>query len=158
VEYLAGQVEAGVEAVQLFDSWSGSLSPEHKGFCVLEPTQWLVSEFKRRCPDVPVIGFPRGIGDYLGPYARATGVDAIGIDETTGLYWADRELPPGMPIQGNIDPLALEAGGEALDRAATRLLRELPERPLVLNLGHGISQHTPIAHVERLLQIVRGEG
>jgi uroporphyrinogen decarboxylase len=158
VEYLARQVEAGAEVVQLFDSWSGSLAPEQKGFCILEPTQKLVREFKRRCPDTPVIGFPRGIGDDLGPYARATLVDAIGVDETTRILWADRELPPGMPIQGNIDPLVLEAGGEALDRAVRRLLQDLPDRPLIFNLGHGIGQHTPIAHVERLLEIVRGDG
>lgn len=159
VDYLVGQVEAGVEAVQLFDSWSGSLSTEHKGSCVFEPTRWLVGEFKRRCPDVPVIGFPRGIGDhYLAPYAKATGIDAIGIDESTSIAAADAQLPPGMPIQGNIDPIALEAGGDALDRAVTRLLRDIPERPLVVNLGHGIGQHTPIEHVERLLQIVRDWG
>jgi uroporphyrinogen decarboxylase len=156
VEYLVGQAEAGVEAVQLFDSWAGSLSTEHKGSCVVEPTKWLVGEFKKRCPDVPVIGFPRGIGSDLGVYAKATGIDAIGLDETTSIQWADEQLPPGMAIQGNIDPIALEAGGEPLERAVTRLLRDLPERPLIINLGHGIGQHTPIAHVERLLELVRG--
>jgi uroporphyrinogen decarboxylase len=156
VEYLARQVESGAEAVQLFDSWSGSLSPEHKGFCVIEPTQWLVSEFRKRCPDTPVIGFPKGIGDHLGAYARATGIDAIGIDETTSVHWAHRELPEGMPVQGNLDPMVLLAGGEALDRAVRNITSGFTGRPHVFNLGHGIDKETPIAHVERLLEAVRG--
>jgi uroporphyrinogen decarboxylase len=158
VEYLARQVEAGAEAVQIFDSWAGSLAPEHKGFCVIEPTQWLVGEFKKRCPDTPVIGFPKGIGDHLGAYARATGVDAMGIDETTSVHHAHRELPEGMPVQGNLDPMVLLAGGETLDRAVRKILTEFEGRPHVFNLGHGIDKETPIAHVERLLEIVRGKG
>lgn len=155
VEYLARQVEAGAEAVQLFDSWAGSLSPEHKGFCVIEPTQWLVSEFRKLCPDTPVIGFPKGIGDHLGVYARATGVDAMGIDETTSAHWAHRELPEGMPVQGNLDPMVLLAGGEALDRSVRDIMTGFEGRPHVFNLGHGIDKETPIEHVERLLQLVR---
>ncbi|HEU4651527.1 MAG TPA: uroporphyrinogen decarboxylase [Croceibacterium sp.] len=156
VEYLARQVEAGAEAVQLFDSWSGSLSPEQKGSCVIEPTQWLVSEFRKRCPDTPVIGFPKGIGDHLGAYARETGIDAIGIDETTSVDWAHRELPEGMPVQGNLDPMVLLAGGEALERAVRTIAAGFAGRPHVFNLGHGIDKETPIAHVERLLAAVRG--
>jgi uroporphyrinogen decarboxylase len=155
VEYLARQVEAGAEAVQLFDSWSGSLSPELKGLCVIEPTKWLVQEFRKRCPDTPVIGFPKGIGDHLGAYARATGVDAMGIDETTSVDWAHRELPQGMPVQGNLDPMVLLAGGEALDRAVRNITAGFAGRPHVFNLGHGIDKETPIAHVERLLEMVR---
>lgn len=155
VEYLARQVEAGAEAVQLFDSWAGSLSPEHKGFCVIAPTQWLVGEFRKRCPDIPVIGFPKGIGDYLAAYARATGIDAIGIDETTSVHWAHRELPEGMPVQGNLDPMVLLAGGEALDRAVRNITNGFGGRPHVFNLGHGIDKETPIAHVETLIETVR---
>ncbi len=155
VEYLVRQVEAGAEAVQLFDSWAGSLSPEQKGFCVLQPTQSLVREFKKRCPDVPFVGFPKGIGDYLVPYARATGIDAIGLDETTSVHHAHSELPDGMPVQGNLDPMALLAGGEALERAAHAIRTAFDGRPHIFNLGHGIDKETPIAHVERLLEIVR---
>ena len=156
VEYLVRQVEAGAEVVQLFDSWAGSLSPEHKGFCVLEPTQWIVREFRKRCPDVPFIGFPKGIGADLAPYARGTLVDAVGIDETTSVHWAHRELPEGMPVQGNLDPMVLLAGGEALDRSVRKIRDAFPGRPHIFNLGHGIDKETPIAHVERLLDIVRG--
>ena len=156
VEYLARQVEAGAEAVQLFDSWAGSLAPEHKDFCVLEPTRWLVTEFRKRCPDTPVVGFPKGIGDCLGAYARSTGIDAVGLDETTSIPWAHRELPVKMPVQGNLDPMVLLAGGEALDRAVRAILAGLEGRPHVFNLGHGIDQHTPVGHVHRVLDIVRG--
>jgi len=156
VEYLVRQVEAGAEVVQLFDSWAGSLSPAHKQSCVIEPTAWIVREFKKRCPDVPFIGFPKGIGDQLGAYARTTGIDAIGLDETTSVHHAHGELPEGMPVQGNLDPMVLLAGGEALERAARTIRAAFPGRPHLFNLGHGIDKETPIAHVERLLAVVRG--
>ena len=154
VEYLVRQVEAGAEVVQLFDSWAGSLSPEQKTSCVLEPTQWLVSEFKKRCPETPFIGFPKGIGDQLGAYARATGINAVGLDETTSIERAHRELPEAMPVQGNLDPMALLAGGEALERAVRAIREGFLGRPHVFNLGHGIDKETPITHVERLLSLL----
>ncbi len=156
VDYLVGQVEAGVEAVQLFDSWAGSLSPAQFGFCVLEPNHWIIREFRKRCPGVPVIGFPKGAGGKLPMYAEGTLADAIGLDETVDPRWANEHLPAGLPVQGNLDPLALEVGGEALEYSLNRLMRAFPDRPHIFNLGHGIGQHTPIAHVERLLARVRG--
>lgn len=155
VDYLAGQITAGVEAVQLFDSWAGSLSPEQFERWVIGPNAAIVRALKARHPAVPVIGFPKGAGGKLADYARGTGVDAIGLDETVDPAWADAVLPPGMPVQGNLDPLALEAGGAALDRATDRVLAAFADRPHIFNLGHGIGQHTPIAHVERLLARVR---
>ena len=109
VEYLSGQILAGVEAVQLFDSWSGSLAPAQFERFVIARNAWIVSELKKRHPDTPIIGFPKGAGGKLGAYARETGVDAIGLDETVDPAWADRELPAGLPVQGNLDPLALMA-------------------------------------------------
>ena len=156
VEYLVRQVEAGAEVVQLFDSWAGSLSPEHKRTCVLEPTRRIVRAFKERCPQTPFIGFPKGIGEHLSDYAQTTGIDAVGLDETTDVDWAHAQLPEGLPVQGNLDPMALLAGGEALDRAARRIRDAFRGRPHVFNLGHGIDKETPIAHVERLLAILRG--
>ena len=103
-----------------------------------------------------MIGFPKGAGGKLPAYARETGVDAVGLDETVDPAWADAVLPAGMPVQGNLDPLALMAGGTALDEGVDRLLGAFRDRPHVFNLGHGIGQHTPIAHVERLLARVRG--
>lgn len=156
VDYLSGQVGAGVEAVQLFDSWAGSLSPAQFEQWVIAPTAWIVASFKARHPDVPVIGFPKGAGGKLAAYARETGVDAIGLDETVDPAWAARALPEGLPVQGNLDPLALIAGGDALESAVARIISALDGRPHVFNLGHGILQDTPIAHVEHLLKLVRG--
>ena len=156
VDYLAGQIEAGAEAVQLFDSWAGSLAPAEFERWVIAPNAAIVAALKARHPAVPVIGFPKGSGEKLPAYARETGVDAIGLDETIDPLWAARELPAGMPVQGNLDPLLLLAGGDGLERAARHILDAFAGRPHVFNLGHGIDKDTPIAHVERLLTIVRG--
>ncbi|WP_354292233.1 uroporphyrinogen decarboxylase [Sphingomonas sp. PvP055] len=155
VDYLSKQIVAGVEAVQLFDSWSGSLSPAQFERWVIAPNAAIVSALHARHPGVPVIGFPKGAGEKLPIYARETGVDAVGVDETINPEWAAANLPEGMPVQGNLDPLALIAGGRDLERAATRILEAFAGRPHVFNLGHGILQDTPIAHVEQLLAFVR---
>jgi uroporphyrinogen decarboxylase len=155
VDYLSRQIEAGVEAVQLFDSWAGSLSPAQFERWVIAPTAGIVAALKLRHPEVPIIGFPKGAGGKLPAYARETGVDAIGLDETVDPAWADAALPAGMPVQGNLDPLALIAGGEALETGVERILSSLAGRPHVFNLGHGILPDTPIAHVETLLRLVR---
>ena len=156
VDYLEGQARAGAEAVQLFDSWAGSLAPAEFERWVIAPNAAIVSQLKARCPDLPIIGFPKGAGEKLVAYARETGVDAVGIDETIDPLWAARELPVGMPVQGNLDPLLLLAGGAELERQACRVLEAFADRPHVFNLGHGIGQFTPIAHVEALLAVVRG--
>ena len=156
VDYLSGQIEAGVEAVQLFDSWSGSLAPSEFERWVIAPTARIVAELKARHPHVPVIGFPKGAGGKLPAYAREAGVDVIGLDETVDPRWAAASLPAGLPVQGNLDPLALIAGGEALERAVQTILSAFEDRPHVFNLGHGILPDTPIAHVEQLLRLVRG--
>ena len=156
VDYLGGQIEAGVDAVQLFDSWSGSLAPAQFERFVIARTARIVEQVKQRYPNVPIIGFPRGAGGKLGAYARETGVDAIGVDETADPVWVNRELPQGMPAQGNLDPLALIAGGAELKTAVRRVLDAFSERPHIFNLGHGIQQDTPIAHVEELMRQVKG--
>jgi uroporphyrinogen decarboxylase len=155
IDYLSGQIEAGVEAVQLFDSWAGSLAPAQFEPWVIAPTARIVAALKARHPKVPVIGFPKGAGGKLGAYARETGIDAVGLDETVDPAWALRELPPELPIQGNLDPLALLAGGAALESAVDRILSMFRGRPHIFNLGHGIVKETPIAHVEQLLARVR---
>lgn len=155
VEYLAGQIENGVEAVQLFDSWAGSLSPSQFEQWVIAPNADIVARLKALHPDTPIIGFPKGAGGKLAAYARETGVDAIGLDETVDPVWADSELSAGLPVQGNLDPLALVAGGAALDVAIDRILAAFPDRPHIFNLGHGIVPDTPIAHVEHLVGRVR---
>jgi uroporphyrinogen decarboxylase len=156
VDYLSGQIAAGAEAVQLFDSWAGSLAPDQFERWVIAPNSAIADAVRARHPGVPVIGFPKGAGSKLAAYARETGVDAIGLDETIDPLWAMRELPAGMPVQGNLDPLLLLAGGEALGQRARWILDAFAGRPHVFNLGHGIDKETPIAHVERLLAVVRG--
>ena len=156
VDYLSGQIEAGVDAVQLFDSWSGSLAPAQFERFVIARTAAIVDQLRKRHPQVPIIGFPKGAGGKLGAYARETGVDAIGLDETVDPAWANREIPPAMPVQGNLDPLALISGGAPLKDAVARILDALSGRPHIFNLGHGIQQDTPIAHVEELMALVKG--
>jgi uroporphyrinogen decarboxylase len=156
VEYLAGQANAGAEAVQLFDSWAGSLAPAEFERWVIAPNASIVARLKQRCPHLPVIGFPKGAGEKLPAYACETGVDAVGIDETIDPVWAAAALPQGMPVQGNLDPLLLLAGGAELERQVLRILDCFADRPHIFNLGHGIGQMTPIEHVEQLLALVRG--
>ena len=155
-DYLSGQILAGVDAVQLFDSWSGSLAPAEFERWVIGPTARLVARLKARHPGVPVIGFPKGAGGKLGAYARETKVSAIGLDETVDPAWAHKELPKRLPVQGNLDPLALLAGGDALKHSVRRTLDALAGRPHIFNLGHGILQETPIAHVEELMAMLKG--
>ncbi|WP_310469232.1 uroporphyrinogen decarboxylase [Sphingomonas sp.] len=154
-DYLSGQIEAGAEVVQLFDSWSGSLAPSEFERWVIAPTARLTARLRQKYPDVPVIGFPKGAGGKLCAYARVTGVSAVGLDETVDPVWADKELPAGLPVQGNLDPLALIAGGAALKPAVRRILDALAGRPHIFNLGHGILQDTPIAHVEELMALLK---
>ena len=155
VTYLLGQIEAGVDAVQLFDSWAGSLSPAQFEKWVIAPNATIISRLKEHHPDLPVIGFPKGAGGKLAAYARETGADVIGLDETVDPVVAHANLPAGLPVQGNLDPLALIAGGEALESATAHILDTFSDRPHVFNLGHGILPDTPIAHVEKLLTLLR---
>jgi len=155
VDYLCGQIRAGADAVQLFDSWAGSLAPDQFEHWVIAPTARIVAAVKVRHPATPIIGFPKGAGAKLAAYARETGVDAVGLDETVDPDWAVRALPENLPLQGNLDPIALLAGGAALERAVGRILSRFEGRPHIFNLGHGIIKETPIAHVEQLLALVR---
>ena len=155
IDYLVGQIEAGADAVQLFDSWAGSLSPQQFDRWVVRPNAAIVAAVKQRCPDTPIIGFPKGAGDKLPTYARETGVDAIGVDETVTPEWAHEVLPPGMPVQGNLDPMLLIGGGQPMLEAIDRVLAAFAERPHIFNLGHGIDKTTPIAHVEAMIGRVK---
>ncbi|MEL7685350.1 uroporphyrinogen decarboxylase [Citromicrobium bathyomarinum] len=155
VGYLRGQIDAGAEAVQLFDSWAGSLAPDEFDRWVIEPNVRIVAAIKDSHPDIPVIGFPKGAGEKLPRYAERTGVDAVGLDETLDPEWAHAALPKGMPVQGNLDPMLLLAGGDRLDHTIRHILSALADRPHVFNLGHGIDRHTPIAHVEHALGVLR---
>ena len=156
VDYLSRQIDAGVDAVQLFDSWAGSLSPAQFERYVIAHTARIVDQLRQRHPDTPIIGFPKGAGGKLRAYAAETGVDAIGLDETVDPAWAAAELPSGLPVQGNLDPLALVAGGNGLESAVRQILDAFADRPHIFNLGHGIQQTTPIENVELLVSLVKG--
>ena len=156
IGYLRGQIDAGADAVQLFESWAGSLSPAQFERWVIAPNARIVAALRESHPATPVIGFPKGAGGKLAAYANETGVTALGLDETVDPVWADANLPPGLPIQGNLDPLALVTGGAALSDAVAHILRAFADRPHIFNLGHGIVPDAPIAHVEALVAQVRG--
>jgi uroporphyrinogen decarboxylase len=155
-DYLTGQLEAGVDAVQIFDTWAGVLPPaEFDRWCVA-PIQEIVRRLRERVPEAKVIGFPRGAGMSTLGYAEVTGISAIGLDWMVDLMFAREILQPRLPVQGNLDPLALRAGGAALDRSVDAILEALGGGRFIFNLGHGILPDTPIAHVERMLKRVRG--
>ena len=155
ISYLVGQIKAGADAVQLFDSWAGSLAPDEFARWVIAPNRAIVDGVRSHCPTVPIIGFPKGAGAKLPDYVAGTGVDVIGLDETVDPVWADQVLPRKIPVQGNLDPLLLIAGGEALDARVARIRSAFSRRPHIFNLGHGILPDTPIAHVEQLVRAVR---
>lgn len=154
--YLIAQIKAGAEAVQIFDSWAGALDAPGFTRWVIAPTRAIVKNIRAAYPHVPVIGFPRLAGAHYGDYARETGITAIGLDHTVPTKWAARTLQTLMPVQGNLDPVTLLAGGDALMLAAEAILQDLSAGPHVFNLGHGVIKETPVAHVEALVKILRG--
>ena len=154
--YLSGQVEAGAEVIQLFDSWAGSLAPAQFERWVIAPTARLVQRFRADHPGVPIIGFPKGAGSKLRAYADETQVDCVGLDETVDPAWAHRELPSGFPVQGSLDPLTLIAGGEQMRESVLRIVDAFRDRPHIFNLGHGILPDTPVENVEQLVALVKG--
>ncbi len=154
--YLIRQFAAGVDAVQIFDTWAGNLpAGEFRNWCV-EPCARIVAAVRREIPGAKIIGFPRGAGTGLGSYLDAIAVDAMGLDWTMELAFARDHIQPRRPIQGNLDPLALLVGGEALDRSIDAIIENFSSGPFIFNLGHGVLPETPIAHVERLVARVRG--
>jgi uroporphyrinogen decarboxylase len=155
VTYLAAQIEAGAEAVMLFDSWAGVLSPQLFRLHVIRPTEVIVSRLRSRFPTVPVIGFPRLAGLMISEYASATGVNAVGLDTSMDPAFAVRHVPQSVALQGNLDPLALLAGGEALRHGTVHILQGLRGHPFIFNLGHGIVPQTPPEHVAKLVELVR---
>jgi uroporphyrinogen decarboxylase len=155
VTYLSAQIEAGAEAVMLFDSWAGILSPAQFRRHVVEPAQTIVNSLWQLHPTVPIIGFPRLAGLLVGDYATETRVDGIGLDTSMDLELAGRVIPARTAMQGNLDPLALVAGGQALRREVAAILAAFQGRPCIFNLGHGIVPQTPLEHVAALVEQVR---
>ncbi len=156
--YLVRQLHAGADVVQIFDTWAGVLSPEEFGRWCVEPTRRIVDLVRAQVPGAKIIGFPRGAGTLLARYVEDVPVDAVGLDWMIDKTFARECIQSRVPVQGNLDPLALLAGGTALDRAVDAVLAAFGDRPFIFNLGHGILPETPIGHVERMLARVRGKG
>jgi uroporphyrinogen decarboxylase len=156
IAYLKAQVEAGAEVLQLFESFAGALPPGLIGRWSFEPMLRIVKGVRETHPSVPFILFARGAGPSLARLSRMEGVTAMGLDWGVDLAWARETLSPSVVTQGNLDPLALIAGGDALDRAVDHVLQAMDGKAHVFNLGHGILPETPIAHVEQMLKRVRG--
>jgi uroporphyrinogen decarboxylase len=156
VRHLAAQVEAGADCLQVFESWAEGLSPVLFQRLVIAPTRKLVRRLREIGVTVPVIGFPRGAGVQIAAYANETGVTAMGIDTQTPAGFAIKAAPERMPLQGNLDPLALVVGGETLDRAARDVLASFRGSPHIFNLGHGITPDAAPENVAHLVAIVKG--
>jgi uroporphyrinogen decarboxylase len=155
VDYLAGQVAAGADALMLFDSWAGVLPPAEFERWVIAPNARIVELLRARGITVPIIGFPRGAGLAAAAFAREVGVQGLGVEEQMDLPALLKILPENIAIQGNLDTLALKCGGAVLDQSIDRILNQLQGRPHIFNLGHGITPDVPIAHVEQLLARIR---
>jgi uroporphyrinogen decarboxylase len=154
-EYLVCQLKAGADAVQIFDTWAGVLSPADFARWCIEPTRQIVASVRTEIPGARIIGFPRGAGTLLGHYVKQVPVDAVSLDWTVDPKFARECLDGHAAVQGNLDPLMLVAGGAALDRAVDQVLAGFRDLPFIFNLGHGIVPETPISHVERMIERVR---
>jgi len=155
IDYLAAQFAAGVDVVQLFESWALNLDDAAFRQQVIEPNRRIVEGLRQRVPGAPIIGFPRGAAGNLAAYAGNTGVNTLGLDYATPLDFPGTILPAMFPVQGNLDPLRLVVGGAAMEKRVEEILSAFAERPHIFNLGHGIVPETPIAHVERLVELVK---
>jgi uroporphyrinogen decarboxylase len=154
-QYLLNQLDAGAECLQIFDTWAGVLSPhEFERWCI-RPTRHLIDKVRARYPAAKIIGFPRGAGQKIPLYIDETGVDAVSLETAIDRKFASESIQSRVPVQGNLDPEVLMAGGETLDRAVDDVMAAFAGGPFIFNLGHGILPQTPIAHVERMLARVR---
>ncbi|TNC94338.1 MAG: uroporphyrinogen decarboxylase [Stygiobacter sp.] len=154
-QYLIRQIDAGAEAIQIFDTWAGALPETEFRKWVIEPARRLVERIHSERPGIPVIGFPRGAGILYEAYVTETKVDGVSLDSSVPLDWAARVLQPKCTVQGNLDPILLVAGGDALDAGIDRVLNALGKGPFIFNLGHGIIPPTPPENVARLAERVK---
>jgi len=154
--YLVRQLQAGADAVQIFDTWAGVLAPEEFGRWCIEPTRRIAEHVRRQVPGAKIIGFPRGAGTMIARYVDGAAVDAVSLDWMIDRRFAQDRVQARLPVQGNLDPLALVVGGTALDSAVDVVLEAFAAGPFIFNLGHGIMPETPIPHVEQMLRRVRG--
>jgi uroporphyrinogen decarboxylase len=157
-DYLTGQIEAGADALQLFDTWASAVPADQFDRCVITPTKQIIANVRAVKPDTKFIGFPRGIGPAVAQYAAKTEVNAVGIDSGLSPSYAAETLQPSYAVQGNLDPMALLVGGEAMLDSAARIIDALGHGPFIFNLGHGVVPQTPPEHVEALAEFIRAGG
>lgn len=154
IEYLLGQVNAGADIIQLFDSWAGILSGEEYNDFVIKPTKKIVNSIKDKYPNLPIIGFPRGSGYLYQEYIDKTNIDAVGVDQFVPINmmkkWQDK-----LVVQGNFDPVLLLSSKEIIEKKANNILSELGRKNFIFNLGHGILPETPVENVEFLVNYVK---
>jgi uroporphyrinogen decarboxylase len=155
IQYLLAQIEAGADAIQIFDSWAGLLPASQLERWVIQPTHRIVAALKARHPHIPVIGFPRGSGPAIPVYCADTSVDGLSLDESIDPAWAVQAVPPSVVLQGNMDPQFVVAGGPAMLAEADRILQAFEGRPHIFNLGHGLVPETPPEHVDELVAHIR---
>lgn len=155
IDYLVAQFAAGADVVQLFESWALNLDDVAFARQVIDPNRRIVEGVRAHVPNAPIIGFPRGAAGNIAAYVAATGVNAVGLDYATPLEFAAKHVPAGFTVQGNLDPLRLVAGGAQMEDRARQIIAAFADRPHIFNLGHGIVPETPIAHVERLVELVK---
>jgi uroporphyrinogen decarboxylase len=155
-DYLLAQIDAGADAVQIFDSWASALPETALRRWSLAPIGEIARRIRQKYPDVPVIAFPRGVGISYELFARDANISAVSLDSTVPLDWAAEHLQPHAAVQGNLDPQLLLCGGAPMLEEAGRILTALCKRPLVFNLGHGIVPQTPPEHVAALSEFIRG--
>ena len=153
--YLIAQAKAGAEVLKIFDSWAGVLSEDQFARWAIDSVKRIVAAVKAECPDVPIIGFPRGAGFYYERYVAETGVDACAVDSMMPIEFVAENIQSQVPVQGNLEPAALLAGGDVLEAEVLKILDALAGKPFIFNLGHGINKETPIKHVEQLVRIVK---
>lgn len=154
-DYLIGQLDAGADAVQLFDTWASAVPADQFDRCVVAPTRRIVDGVRAAKPEAKFIGFPRGIGPAVAHFANATGVNGVGIDSALSPVYAAEKLQPAYAVQGNLDPMALLVGGEPMLKAAAEIMAVLGDGPFIFNLGHGVVPQTPPENVEALAEFIR---
>ena len=155
IDYLAAQAQAGADILMIFDSWASAVPAHFIDSVVIDPIHQIIEGLRAQGITSPVIGFPKGIGENIITYTEKSGVSAVGLDHSIDPHWAHANLPENMPVQGNLDPMALIEGGAQMLAATDKILDAFAARPHIFNLGHGINQHTPIPHVKTLINHIR---
>ncbi|MGB2295393.1 MAG: uroporphyrinogen decarboxylase [Candidatus Puniceispirillum sp.] len=155
IEFLSLQAKAGANALMLFDSWASAVPAWHRDAIVNKPAATIIDSLRARGINQPVIGFPKGIGEGILPYADQVNINALGLDHGMDIRWAHKNLPASLPVQGNLDPISLIAGGDDMCANIDDILAVFADRPHIFNLGHGITPATPIANVTRMVSHVR---